>query len=291
VRRLLALLALAGAGCARAPLAKPRVAVSIFPIFDIARRIAGDRVEVLLVMTRPGDDHAYEPKPQEVARLTDARLVVIVGAGLDQWAVRAVTAASHEPPAQLELSRVVAPLPAGAGSDHDEPPGAPDPHFWLDPARMRSAAAAITDELTRLDAAGRVEFAARRAQVDTSLAALDREIAARTRAFSHKTIVTFHGSLRYFAARYGLTIAAVIEPVPGREPTARELQELIELVRASGTPALFCEPQFERRPAELLAKECGLPLLELDMLGGGPGRESYAALMRANVRTLEQALR
>jgi zinc transport system substrate-binding protein len=295
VRRLLAVWALAGAGCAAEAPVKPRVAASIFPIFDISRRIAGDRLDVLLVMTRSGDDHAYEPKPREVARLRDARLVVTVGSGLDDWAFRAVSSASHKPPERLELARLVDPLPArggGPGQAHEgHTPSVADPHFWLDPQRMRKAATAIADALTAFDPGSRSGFETRRRGVDASLAALDKEIAARTRRFSHKRIVTFHASLEYFAERYGLEIAAVIEPVPGREPTPRELQSLIAQVRATGTPALFCEPQFDRRPAELIAKECGLPLLEMDMLGGGPGRDSYEKLMRSNLRTLEQALR
>jgi zinc transport system substrate-binding protein len=297
VRRLLALWALASAGCASETQAKPKVAVSIFPIFDITRRIAGDRLDVRLVMARSGDDHAYEPKPQEVASLRDARLVVMVGSGLDDWAVRAVTSASRQAPERLELSRLVGLSPTqGAagpidGSEVHAPVPPADPHFWLDPVRMRKAATLIAEALGALDPAGRSAFQTRRNALEGSLAALDMEIATRTRAFSHRTIVTFHASLGYFAERYNLEVAAVIEPVPGREPTARELQSLIARVRATGTPALFGEPQFDRRPAEMIAKECGLPLLELDMLGGGPGRESYEDLMRSNLRTLEQALK
>ena len=66
---------------------------------------------------------------------------------------------------------------------------------------------------------------------------------------------------------------------------------MLRKVRESGAAALFTEPQLDPRPARVLAAESGLPLFELDPIGGGPGAETYEAFMRKNMAVLEEALR
>jgi ABC-type Zn uptake system ZnuABC Zn-binding protein ZnuA len=157
--------------------------------------------------------------------------------------------------------------------------------------RTARAVDVIVAELQGLDPAGREGFAARGAELVRALEELDAELAARARAWTRKTIVTFHGSFGYFADRYGLTIAAVIEPSPGREPTPKYLTEVLAAIRASGAAALFSEPQLDRGPAAVIAQQAGLPLGELDPIGGGPGAGSYEALLRKNAAELDRFLR
>src|SRR5688572_11478026 len=64
---------------------KPAVAVSIFPIYDLTRRIAGDRVKVMIVLPPGKSEHSYEPGPQEVVELSSAKVAFVVGLGMDGW--------------------------------------------------------------------------------------------------------------------------------------------------------------------------------------------------------------
>src|SRR5262245_29084258 len=71
--------------------AKPRVAVSIFPLYDLTRRVAGDRFEVILVLPPGKSEHGYDPTPKEIARLEGAKLGITVGADMDAWAEKFMT--------------------------------------------------------------------------------------------------------------------------------------------------------------------------------------------------------
>ena len=102
--------------------------------------------------------------------------------------------------------------------------------------------------------------------------------------------MTFHGSLFYFADRYGVEVAAVVEPIPGREPTAREIASLVALVKEKRVGALFAEPQLDRRAAEVIAHEAGLVVVQVDPVGGLPGTETYEALLRQVADALDRAL-
>lgn len=308
-------LALGASGCKprRASSGKPKVAVSIFPLYDAARRIAGDRLDVVLVLPAGRSEHSYDPTPREMAQLADARLAVAVGLEMDEWLERIVRNAGGSATRVLQLGPVVNPrsithedvgeeaadqardaLRADGGSveeHHEHEPGAKDPHFWLDPERMIRASDALVGAFAQIDPGGAAGFRERQTTFATQLRVLDAQIMQRANAWSRHTIVTFHGSMGYYAARYHLSIAAVIEPFPGREPTPRYLAEVLEAMRTSNAAALFCEPQLDRHPAQVISEQSHVPLYEVDPVGGTPGRDTYERLLQSNTDAFERALR
>jgi ABC-type Zn uptake system ZnuABC Zn-binding protein ZnuA len=97
-----------------------------------------------------------------------------------------------------------------------------------------------------------------------------------------------HSAWTYFASRYHLRQAAVVEPFPGREPSPRYLAELTKLMQREGVKVIVIEPQLNPAAAQALARETGAQVGMLDPTGGPalPGRDSYATLMRYNVNAL-----
>ncbi len=313
---------------------KPKVAVSIFPLYDVTRRVAGARLDVVLVLPPGKSEHGYDPTPKEIARLEGARLGIAVGLDMDGW-VESIMKAAGGAPRMVHVGEKVPTMPIDVepigedethedhdahegephegepheGEHHDDkgeaPPdedehhddhghaakGAPDPHVWMDPTRMAAVVDVITAELTTLDPAGKDTFAANATALKQSLAALDQAIAARAGTWSKRTIVTFHGSMSYYAARYKLRIAAVVEPLAGKEPTPAYVAEVLAAIRRGQAAALFSEPQLDRRPAEVIAAEGKIPLGELDPVGGGKGRDTYEALLTWNTDQLEKLLK
>jgi ABC-type Zn uptake system ZnuABC Zn-binding protein ZnuA len=215
-----------------------------------------------------------------VASATDGRgRVVDVGPALDPR------------PVPEHILRLADPESAGIASDASPRTPPVDPHVHLDPVRMAKAALFVAEALAGHDPAGAEGYKARGARVAAELEALDHELRGRAEHWRKRVIVTFHGSFFYFAARYGLTVAAVVEPLPGREPTPRSLVRVLEAAREHGAAAVFTEPQLDPVPARVIAEETGLPVFELDPVGGGPGVESYEALLRRNAAVLDEALR
>lgn len=319
----LVLALLAGCGSDSTISERPRVAVSIFPLYDLARRVAGDRMDVVLLLPPGRSEHGFEPTPQEMRRVSGARLAIVVGLSMDPWAERIVRSAAGGDVdivrlgPELDPRRMTAPE-VGVDvlehahrhqhedadddeDDHDDHAhddhahdhhahGAVDPHVWLDPVRMQEAVDLIVEAFVRVDAAGADGYRERGAALRAELERLHTELEQRSRRWQRRTIVTFHGSFGYFAERYGLRIAAVIEPFPGREPTPRYMQEVIGAIRASGAAALFSEPQLDPRPARVIAQQARVPLHQLDPVGGTSGVDSYERLLRHDADVLDRAL-
>jgi len=305
--------AVAASGCSNcrqtaSGITRPRVAVSILPLWDLAKRIGGDKLEVVLVLPPGRTEHAFDPTPKDMQRISKARLGILVGLGMDTWLQKVAAGVGGSGYSTLELGPKADPMPIGVEAvgeedhdhdhDHDKDgkqdheaheheKGAPDPHFWLDPQRAIKVLDPIAAEFEKLVPGG--GFAARAAEVKKSLEALHAKIDARAKSWTKKSIVTFHGSFAYYAARYGLTIAAVIEPFPGKEPTPKYLKEVLAAIEKSKPAALFSEPQLDKKPAQVVADQAKIPLFELDPIGAEG--DTYEKLLEKNTDTLEKALR
>jgi zinc transport system substrate-binding protein len=129
-----------------------------------------------------------------------------------------------------------------------------------------------------------------------SITALDERMHAALVPHKGARIMTFHEAFPYFAREFGLELVGVVEREPGTEPSARELAETIDLVRERGVKALFTEPQYSDRSAQVIARETGVKVHELDPVATGPSdpdaaRGAWLAAMEKNLAVLQGALR
>jgi ABC-type Zn uptake system ZnuABC Zn-binding protein ZnuA len=280
---------LAAGGCGRRAPARQLVAATVFPVHDLTRRLAADRLDVRLVLAPGLDPHHFEPRPKDVAGLADASLIFAVGLGLDPWAQALARSAGAGEARVFDLGPLMDPILAPAGVIRPEP--LIDPHFWTDPVRAQRAVDVIVEALSGLDPEGGPFYRERGGTLKRSFQDLHAEVARQAQTWTRRRIVTFHGSLFYFAARYGLQVPGVVQPLPGAEPTAQHLASLLELLRGPDPPALFEEPQMESHLAATLARETGTRVHKVDPMGGGPGAETYEDVVRGIARAMDEALR
>jgi ABC-type Zn uptake system ZnuABC Zn-binding protein ZnuA len=282
-------LAVAAASCTPGVPARGQAAATVFPLYDLAQRIAGDRLEVRLILAPGLDPHDYEPRPQDVVGLEDAGLIFAVGLGLDPWAQTLARSAGAGEARVFELGPLMDPILAPPGMIRPEP--LIDPHFWTDPVRAQRAVDVIVEALSGLDPPGAPFYRERASALRRSIHALHLDVSRRSQIWTRRRIVTFHGSLFYFAARYGLQVTGVVQPVPGSEPSAQHIEALLAELRAAEPAALFSEPQLDSQLAATLAREAGVALHPVDSIGGGPGAESYELVIRGIARAMDGALR
>lgn len=254
--------------------------------------MAGPDWEVRTVVPPGVSAHVFEPEPSDVRRLAPARLVVVVGAGYDDWVGKMVAACAsvaglHDVSASLGIR-----AEPGAQAhreehdegehDHEHGDVATDPHWWLAPATAARAPAPIAAAFARVDPAGAERYRERAAALEVELLRLDRQIEDELRPHRGRSFVAAHAAWTHFAERYDLRMAATIEPAPGREPSPRELKTLIDSARTGGYGVLFTEPQFPLTAARVVAADAGLALQTVDPIGGVAGRSTYAETMRFN---------
>lgn len=123
------------------------------------------------------------------------------------------------------------------------------------------------------------------------LKALAEEFDQAAGKFRRRNIVTFHNVFDYLARDVGLNIVGEIEVAPGQEPSAGEIEKLIRTIKPKRAAAVFGEPQYPARLAEMVAKEAGVPVRSLDPVAtGSTSPTAYEDAMRRNLRVLVEVL-
>jgi zinc transport system substrate-binding protein len=138
-----------------------------------------------------------------------------------------------------------------------------DPHIWLAPRALAQMARTAYGRIHELhpDSAS---YTANYEQLAEHLAALDREVSAQIAASGARAFVIFHPGLTYYARDYGLRQISLERD--GKEPSARELAEIIVAARAEGISRVMYQAEFQRRTVEIAAAEIGAEPVEIDVL-------------------------
>ncbi len=168
-----------------------------------------------------------------------------------------------------------------------------DPHFWLDPIRIRDAVVpAIVEHLIEADPAGKEYYEKRGQDFHKRLTALDIQVRRELAKAKGRKFVAFHSAWPYFSERYNVEEVAVVQEFAGEEPTPKEMVELVRGARAAGIRSILVEPQLSPRVAQTIASEFGGGTVMVDPLGdsGDPARSTYEKLMLFNARAFAQAL-
>jgi ABC-type Zn uptake system ZnuABC Zn-binding protein ZnuA len=302
---LLALL-LALGGCSRGErprqASRPTILATETFLADITRQVAGDRAEVQSLIPAGIEPHSFEPTPRDLARLSDAALVVASGAGLEGFLSRLIAGAG--PAAAARIMEASAGLTGrvpreGEAAEAASPDASvTDPHFYLDPILVIRYVENIRDALSRLDPAGASVYASNAGAYAARLEDLDRRIRERVSRIppAERMLVTNHESLGYFADRYGFRVIGTIIPSVSTEaaPTARQVARLVERLKAARARAVFLETGANPALARQVAAEAGVKVvteLYTHSLSGPEGpAASYIAMMEYNAGAIVSAL-
>ncbi len=223
--------------------AQHRVVTTIPDFSDLAQRIGGDAVKVSSLTKGHEDLHLVRIRPSLLIRLRAADAFVQLGLdGEHSWVPALMRAARNDKirpgqPGFCNASRGVTPLEVpeivsrGAGPDL-HPNG--NPHYNLDPTRMRIAARNIRDCLIRLDPSERALFTQRCAAWEKELDGHLVEWRRKLAPFRGAEFIEAHSAWVYFAETFDLRIAARLEPSPGMVPTPGHLAKVIRLAKKRG---------------------------------------------------------
>lgn len=249
------------------------VAATIFPLADIARQVGGEYVTVALLIPPGASEHSYSLTPQQLAVLQPARVIFQIGHGLEERLTERIIEA-------LPDTRLVT-------VDRDITLREEDPHYWLTVPNAQKIAVTIAENLQQLDPEHAAQYRVNLKQYQSELVALETELQTLARNAPKKEFIAMHNAWSYLAAQYGWRLVAAYEPVEGQEPSLADLQHIRELVQQYGLKTFYAEPQkASTAVTSFMQREFGLTVQTLDPVGGVPGRESYADLMRFNMQAL-----
>jgi zinc transport system substrate-binding protein len=257
-------------GAAGADEGKTDVVAGFYPLAFAAEEVGGDGVEVTNLTPAGAEPHDVELSVRDVEHVRSADVVLFLGDGFQPALEEAAGSAEGE---AVDLL---------AGLDRIEG----DPHVWLDPVRF-------AEVVERIGAVLGAQASAR--DLAARLSALDGEFRTGLADCERREVVTAHDAFAYLGERYGLELIPIAGVSPEVEPSARDLEQVVDVVRASGATTVFVEPLLSPEVGETVARETGAETAVLDPLEGLGEEaldrgEDYFSVMRANLAALREGL-
>ena len=255
---------------------------------DLLRNVGGDRVDVRTLLRPSADPHGYEPRPSDVMSIAEAALVVKSGGDLDEWLEDLIENAGGEAE-EVTLIDSVRTI---------ESNGETDPHWWQDPRNAVHAVRAIERALAGVDPEGRPTYernanayVKRLRELDTAIARCMRKVPGNRRK-----LVTTHDAVAYFAGRYDVEIIGAIIPSLSTQaqPSARDVDQLVDQIRAEGVNAVFPETALNPKLESAISREADAMVgdsLWGDALGpDGSDGETYLEAMASNTQAMVKGM-
>jgi zinc transport system substrate-binding protein len=289
-RHLFALLVLLGSsqlftGCGSGPSPsvdgdRLRVAVSILPQAEFVEKIAGDLVDVT-VMIPPGASPAtYEPRPRQIEEMNRCSLYFAIGVPFETAWMERMQAANPDMKV-VDTSEGITRLPMSAHHHHDDDDDHdagehaeetaneetlhPDPHIWLSPRLVKIQAKNIERALSLAIPDQSAQLAEGLEAFSNELDTLDQTIREKLGGLEQRKFMVFHPAWGYFAEEYNLEMIPV--ELGGQEPSGAELAEFIDIAREERLKIILAQPEFSTRAVRTLAQEIDARVLLVSPLG------------------------
>lgn len=281
-----------------------KVMASFYPLQYLTQKIGGDLVDVESLTPPGAEPHDLELSNQKVQQLSQAGAVVYLKgfqSAVDKavelnapktvidvsGSVDLVDAEKHE--SELDVTEDGEKTEEAHEHEHDH--GSTDPHFWLDPTRMASAATQIGDALAQADPANAETYKKNAATTKSQMEALSKKLVDGTAKCQHKEFVTSHEAFGYLADRTGLTQLGLSGLDPESTPSPARLKQISDAVKAKGITTIFTEELLSPKVAETLAKDLGITTAVLDPIESqADDSKDYEAVMNENLEALQKAL-
>ncbi|MEV4765889.1 metal ABC transporter substrate-binding protein [Micromonospora chokoriensis] len=279
-------------------------------VADFVRIIGGSDVTVTQIIKPNVDPHDYEPTPADIQAIGTAAIVVKNGVGLEEWLDRTVESAGFKGTV-VDSSQGVTLREGGheegeegheEGQAEGEHEGEEhDPHIWHNPLNAKTMVANIEKGLAAADPAHAAAFAD---NLKSYTAELDKLDADNEAAFARipadqRKLVTNHDAFGYYVDRYKLQFVGSVIPSldTSAELSAKQLNDLVAKIKATGTKAIFAETSLPPKSAEAIATQAGVKVIggEDALYGDSIGAEgtpqgTYLGAERHNTQVIVTAL-
>lgn len=267
---------------------KLKIYTSFYTMYDFTSKIAGDKAEVINLVSDGTEPHEWEPSTADMVNLESADMLIYNGAGMEHWVDKIAESLEND-------IRLVKASEDVTLIDDELAEGNSDPHVWLDAKNAKIEMETIKNALVSVDEANAEYYEANYEKYAKMFDELDEELASRIGALDNKNIIVSHEAFSYLCKAYGLTQTSIGDLEADSEPDAKRLAEIVEFAKANQVTTIFFEELVSPKMAEVIASEVGADTAVLNPIEGltqeqVEAGEDYFSLMNSNLDTLEQTM-
>ena len=296
---------------------KLQIVTTLFPQYDFARVIGGDKVDVTLLLPAGMESHSYEPTPADIIKINKADLFIYTGESMEQWAHSIFESVDSNEVYVLDVSKNVPLLAPNStvednhdhegenhdhdaevevGHDHSEGDGhnhTYDPHIWTSPKNAMIMVNNILEALCEVDSENADYYKDNANAYLAELEELDHELKDVVANAKRDTI--YHGgrfAMQYLTNQYGIHyVSAPFEA----EPSAALVAQMIKEIKEQNIPVIYYEELVDPKISQMISDETGAKMLLLHSCHNVSKEDfnngvTYLSLMKQNVENLKVGL-
>lgn len=259
------------------------VAASVLPQKEFIEKVGGDKVQVIIMVPPGADPHTYEPKASQMEQIANAQMYVQVGSGIDfeiTWIDKIKSLNRNM--LIINDSKGVNFIPSIEKNTENNSNAEieSDPHVWVSPKNAQIMVENIYQGLVKIDPKNKEYYLINKENYLKELRQLDKNITNELFNQKGSKILVYHPSWGYFCQDYGMTQIAIEKE--GKDPTPKEMMNIIDLSKKDNITAIFVSPQYNTRSSEVIASEIGAKVVFIDELS-----PDYVFNMRKIVKAFE----
>jgi len=269
------------------PAVRPlKIGVTLHPYYSWTKNVAGDLPGIEVVPILPGDVDAgnYQPSSDDIKKLADLDAIVVNGIGHDDFVGGMVKASGNDKVALIQVNQGTPTVKSAHGD-------APNSHTFISFTNAIQQTYAIEKKLAELrpDLADRLH--ANAAAYADKLRAIKAAAASQLAAAKIKRVVTVHDGYSYLLQEFGIELAGVVEPSHGLVPSAKELGEMIDLIKKEKIAVVFSEESFPDKLLATLRESTGAKVYIISHIAVGEyAADEFEKGMKANADVMVKAL-
>ncbi len=237
------------------------VVVSIGPEMEWANAVGGDKVDVTLMVPANADPHTYEPLPNQLTQVSNAKIYVEIGSPLEfETNYMDKIRATNPNMLIVNASQGIQLIPNSAENETDTM----DPHDWVDPKNAKIMVNNIYNGLVQVDPADKDYFQKNREQYLHQLDELDRNTTDLLKGKQETDILVYHPAFGYYAKDYNLNqVGAMIND---EEPSPQRIAMMVNVAKQNNITVVYSEPQYDPKFMQSIASQVGAQVLTVNDL-------------------------
>lgn len=244
---------------------KINILTSIFPLYEFAQAVCGEREEVDILLPPGAEVHTWKPKPSDIIKIAQADLFIVVGSILEPWLEDILKSVKNPKLHILETSLAFKWEEEHMPGNHSHNHEAGDPHIWLDFDYDILIIEQISSILAQINPLKADLYRSNARNINLKLRNLDNLYKEELSGCNQRTFVMGgHSAFGYIAQKYNLNQVAVYGLSPNSLPTPRKLVETIRIAKDLGVNAIYYEAMLSNEIARMIADEVGCQTLALN---------------------------
>lgn len=301
---------------------KIEIIATLFPQYDFAKQIGGDKVNVTLLLPPGSESHTYEPTPKDMVNINNSQLFIYTGKEMEPWAEQTIAGAKKNIRV-LDLSKTVDLInpedfeheheeheeqeeheheheheeQGEHNHEHNEHNHEYDPHIWLDPRNAVQMVESIKNQLCEIDPDNKEYYTQNANAYIKQIQEMDKEFQETVNKSESKKLA-FGGAFAYayFIERYDLEfVSAYASCGESVEPSTKQIKDVIDYINDNKIPVVFYKEYTNGNVARTISESTGAKMLVFNTVHNVSKDEiannaTYVSIMKQNLENLKIAL-